>query len=357
MKIQEKPTIIHLQTLEEVKINERACTDDPITKIITSHSLKDKERNYVYDEQKKLDAFGHKLLFFQETCKKKYWGNNGFLEAFMMAYNHHRGVVLSPDDFMIFIGLNFSKYVNENAEKMRDYLVSHQGKEKLTVVTNQGEGEKYWSGFFEKMKEAIQKKTKNNIVNILECNFSTTSLIENVMSVATIMDCFKQYFDYGRCIPACGITDLHFTGELKDWEEVKSKVSKLKAFTFNDAWKQYIVGVEGILDQFIDAFKGKPDLEFWNKIMDLKNGRLGSGSTTFISGWILKLFWETFDKSKCDVGDMSLPSIKVPIELDNKNTGIVKMVKLHGGFNGVAEINGAFKPRMEMWIWDGVEKE
>lgn len=348
-----KLNVIHLQKLEEVKLNERPCDDNPRTEVITSYKLKDKDGRSIYDEQKKIDALGHKLLYFQETCKKKYYGRNGFFEAFVMAYNFHRGVVISPDDFMVFIGLNFSSYVNDNAEKLRSLVVNHdQGKKKLVVTTPLGETETEWASFFDLMKGEIKSNTKNGIVDILECNFSTTSMIENVISVATIMDSLKEYFEYGRMIPCCGITDLCFTGELNDWEAVKQKVSQLKLFTVKDEWKAYITGIEGILDQFMDAYKGNPDLTFWNKIMNIDHGRLGSGSTTYYSGWILKLFWKTFNKTKCESDEITIPSIKVPIEIDNKMTGIVKSVELCGGFNGVAESNGMFKPRMELWIWD-----
>lgn len=354
-----KINTIHIQTLEPAgKINELQSDDEnPRTKIITSHSLKDQNDSPIWDHGKKIEALGHKLLFFQETCKEKFYGPNSFLTAFMMAYNYHGGVHLSPDDFMILMGLNFSSYVNDNAEKLRPIIVNHEGKEKLTVTTPIGETETDWVSFFNLMKDAIKENTKNNVVDILECKFSTTSMIENVISVAAIMDSFKQYFEYGRIIPLCGITDLHFTGELKDWEAVKEKVSKLKLFSINEEWESYITGVESILDQFFDAYKGNPDVTFWNKIMNLEHGRLGSGGTiTYITGWILKLFWKSFNKTKCDARDISIPSFKVPIVVDNRVTNVIKTVESCGGFNGVAESNGVFQPRMELWIWDTSEK-
>ena len=61
--------------------------------------------------------------------------DNGFFSAFLWAYNLHGDVKITPDDVWMVIMLYFSKYVNDNAEKLRPTFVSHEGKKKLTVVT------------------------------------------------------------------------------------------------------------------------------------------------------------------------------------------------------------------------------
>jgi len=44
---------------------------------------------------------------------------NGFLDAFLNAYNKHGDVKITPDDVWLVILLYFSKYVNDNAEQLR----------------------------------------------------------------------------------------------------------------------------------------------------------------------------------------------------------------------------------------------
>jgi hypothetical protein len=343
---------VHLQTLEKKTIPDylRSNENDKIS-IICRRELRDEKGHLIHDDERAYATFKDKLLYFEESGKRVYYGN--MLTAFMFAYNYHRGVILSPDDFMVFVALNFSVYVNANSEKLRPLLVNHKdGKKKLTVVTGDEISELQWDEIFTLMKGEIKKNCKNDVVDILECKFSTTQNIESVISVATIMDTLKSFFDYGRMIPCCGITDLHFTGELKDWEALKYKVSQLKKFAIDDAWKKYVEGLEHIFDHFILAFQDKPDLKFWNGIMNLEDGRLGSGSTTYVTGWFIKLFWKTFYKTKCDVDDLSVPAISVPIEVENNPTRVFKTVELCGEFNGVDEINGSFRPRMRLWIWD-----
>jgi len=53
---------------------------------------------------------------------------NSFYGAFLHAYNHHEDIILSPDDIMMCVALNFSKYVNDNAEELRKYFVNHEEK-------------------------------------------------------------------------------------------------------------------------------------------------------------------------------------------------------------------------------------
>jgi hypothetical protein len=59
--------------------------------------------------------------------------NHAIWSAFLYAYNSHEDIVLSPDDIWMMICIYFSKYVNQNAEKLRSLFVDHQGQKKLTV--------------------------------------------------------------------------------------------------------------------------------------------------------------------------------------------------------------------------------
>jgi hypothetical protein len=80
---------------------------------------------------KKLCFILHYVYLFSDTslCKK-----HAILSAFLYAYNSHEDIVLSPDDIWMMICMYFSKYVNDNAEKLRSLFVDHEDQKKLTVV-------------------------------------------------------------------------------------------------------------------------------------------------------------------------------------------------------------------------------
>ena len=59
-------------------------------------------------------------------------------KAFLRAYNSHEDIVLSPDDIWLMLCIYFSKYINDNAEKLRSIFVDHEGKKRLTVYQMPG---------------------------------------------------------------------------------------------------------------------------------------------------------------------------------------------------------------------------
>ena len=128
------------------------------------------------------------------------------------------------------------------------------------------------------MRVEISKNVKSDTTQLLTSNFSTTTKIESLLSCATIMDTFKQYFEY-HCHIACGIRNVHFMGTLEDWNLLRSKAAQLKNFTQpdEDSFSSYIDGLLPILDQFIQTYQENVDNEFWNKVMDMKHIQGGSG--------------------------------------------------------------------------------
>lgn len=295
------------------------------------------------------------VLSYEENCVANTYGHsNSFYSAFANAYNNHEDVVLSPDDTWMIICLHFSKYINDNAEKMRHMFVSHEGKKKLTVCTSNDLSESQWGEFFNLMIEQIKANTKGDIVNELKSRFTTTGRVEEILSVAAIMDSFKQYFTYGRCIPCCGIKNVRFMGTLEDWQSVLERTIKLKKYAVSPIWTEYIDKLVPILNKFIDTYNGKVDVDFWNKIMNITHGRMGSGSTTFVSGWILNFFGIY---NRVDTDDIKSYSIDVPVEVQNFNDGgCIKNMNIVGGFGGVNKEDGAYRPQLSFIVyWDGVK--
>ncbi len=273
-----------------------------------------------------------KTLAYYQNSDIVFNCHNSFYRAFANAYNNHKDIIISPDDVWFMIMLQFKKYINSHSEEMRHFFVSHKGKQKLTVTTSIDLEESEWNEFFNEIIEQIKLNTNNNIVEKLQSNFTTTGMVEKMLSTAVIMDSFQNYFDYIRCIPMCGIRNVLFMGTLDDWKKLLTKLFYLKTYAVDKFWTHYIDELKPIIEKFIDTYQGNVDMEFWNTVMNIEHGRLGSGSTTKISGWILKFYgiYNTVDDS--DIVD---ELIDVPIELDNKLTGIKKNINIYGGFGGI----------------------
>jgi hypothetical protein len=296
-----------------------------------------------------------KALAYYENAVVHHYSEKPFFESFQRAYNEHSDVVLSPDDVWTVICLQFSDYVFFNAERMRSLIVSHEGKKELTVTTHEDLTEDKWEEFFEKILIAIKENTKAGIVDLLECSFSTTSLVEKMISTAVVMDTFKSYFSYGRCIPCCGIRNVLFAGDLTDWTKLLEKLRDLKQFAVTEGWNEYVDNLVPVIEQFVETYQGNVHSDFWDKIMNKTYGRLGSGSVEFISGWILGFYYGKLGRTEVRGTDIRDPSVDVPILLDNRCTGERKVVNLVGGFGGVSEVTGegyhGYKPQMSFIIY------
>jgi len=277
---------------------------------------------------------------------------NTVYAALLEAYNTHQDLVLSPDDIWMVVCLQFSKHVNKHAEALREHFVSHQGKKKLEVTTWNDSEESEWGEFFSLMRGKIAQEVSGGVVGALSCDFSTTGPVESFMSAACVMDSFKQYFSYGRCIPLCGIRNVCFMGSLEDWQRLEGKASGLGEYDVNGEWQKYLDHLTPILREFVNTFQGQVNVEWWNKVMNITQGRLGSGSTSFVDGWILNLFGLYSKTETCEITGYSFD---VPVHLENRRTGTKKDLNIVGGFGGVnsrpSEGRLAFRPQLSMIVF------
>jgi len=281
-----------------------------------------------------------------ETVPRDTTTHGCFVYALRHAYNNHMDFILSPDDIWMLVSLKFAKYMDENAEKVRKQVVNHEGKLELTITDNHFDGQSRWDDFFLQMKDQIGAHTNNNIVDTLMTNFTSSTLTTQILSISSIMHSFQQYFNYGRCIPLCGIRNIYFMGEVADWQKILDKLDKLSIYP---GFETYISGVKPIIAKFIDSIQGNIDVDWWNRIFNEESGRLGSGSTTYISGWVLSLYG--LKNNKCEMHDLNLEKIYVPVKVEDKsNISKSGTVYIVGGFYGYNLTNGMVRPAQSVRI-------
>lgn len=289
-----------------------------------------------------------KVLAYYANNEINYSRNGSLFDAFLQAYNNHEDITLVPDDVWLTILFQFSKYVNANVEKLRSLLVSHEGKKELTIRTENELSESEWEEFFDLMIGEIKKNTKDEIVNKIQSNFSTTGLIEKMISTATVMESVKSFFSFGRIIPMCGIKNVCFAGTLEDWQSILTKLHFLKKYDINGQWNEYITNLIPIIEQFINTYNYKVDVDFWDKVMNIRHGRLGSGSTDYVSGWILAFYGQ---KGEIDVDEIDKDyTVNVPVKIENKITNTTKMIRLRATFAGLNKTNGSYRPQLSMIV-------
>jgi len=116
------------------------------------------------------------------------------------------------------------------------------------------------------------------------------------------MHCCEKFFIYRALCGGCGITKVHFLGNLDDWLKLLNKTIALKEYTgkkFTIEYLEWVNGLEIVIKEFIETYKGNINLKFWNSVVDQytaleprygSGGLEGYGKIQIVSGWLLNFF-------------------------------------------------------------------
>lgn len=171
------------------------------------------------------------------------------------------------------------------------------------------------------------------------------------------MNSFQKYFDYTRFIAGCGIQKIHMGGTLEDWEKVSKKLASLQQYDVNGRLKCYIQRLTPIIDEFIETYKGKANLEFWNNIYHERKfpNALFYDPSSVVNGWLLRFF--TLEDTIYDTSKLSMEQISVPIKVINEQKGTIKQMSLVGGCRGISVKNQVYRPHYSFAIVEKKEEK
>merc|ERR1711936_504072 len=218
---------------------------------------------------------------------------NMFVEAALTAFKWHFPLKISPDTIWITIMQGFAQHIDKNAEKFRGKFVSFDGKKEICIRRDgfvRG-GINDWPGCFPEFCDKIQANlVDGSIRDMVECNYSTTSAIDRVVSQIALMDTVKNYFSY-KVMTMCGIPEIELAGTVEDWKKVRDNAKNLLGQFELEFWRENLLP---ILDRFVAAFDGEIETKFWGSIAKLHSTH-GSGGSTYLNGWIQDFFPYTAD--------------------------------------------------------------
>jgi hypothetical protein len=204
------------------------------------------------------------------------------------AYNKHHALVLRPDDVWLCILTQFSLFVNGpgRAEALRSQFVAHEGKKEIEVTAA---GSRYTVDFgslAQQMTDQIQKNVVDpTLRDWIIPKFTTTTNNDLVAASVIMMATLKAYFDYKISL-LCGIPRVTLLGDKSDWEDILTRVEKLKEYgPETKAWYRML---QPVIRRFVRSFEpgvadSKENLDFWQRVAHYSGG--GSGPT-YLSGWI-----------------------------------------------------------------------
>ena len=278
-----------------------------------------------------------------------YGSQDLLFSTIVRCFAEHRPLVLSPDMVWLVIAQGFSHYVDEHAEQMRDKLVNHDGKLSLVVEADEDllTSNPDWVDIFNGFDKQITDNTKGDIAQTITADFTTTGATERIASQITLMDVMKEYFEYIVVYMSCGIPNITLEGTPEDWQKVHDKTMALSKYDM-EWWTK---DLDPILQEFVNASKGKPNQKFWqDMVMKMTPERLRGGGCsmekpTQLDGWFLKLFPfdkdgkripETIPHNKKMLSEMvNVPFRYIFIHSDGSTTETP--MELYAGFVGVKE--------------------
>lgn len=234
---------------------------------------------------------------------------NGLIWAVFEAYSKHHHLVLRPEDIWSAILCQVGFYINANAEELRDYFVSHQGRKELVVLYGGDMNNADFGAIAREMTSFIQENVKEpRLREWIMPSFSTTTDTDRVVAAILMMGSMQKYFSF-KCEQECGIPSVTLLGERKDWENILLRVDYLAELGAQPT--VFAELLKPILRNFISSFDDQGRLsaetsQFWGRIV---NKNYEDSGEDFLSGWITAFgYWDekgaakhiTKDLTDCD---------------------------------------------------------
>lgn len=285
-----------------------------------------------------------------------FYSYHPFFNGMYEAYASHRPFVLSPDMIWLLISQGFARHVNANHESLRNRFVDFSGKLSLVVSADKKlEDPTFsWEELFPEFAGQIKKNVGNKLVDLLTCDFSTTTSLEKTVSEITIMETMKPYFEFIVIFIGCGIPEITLEGTPEDWQKVLDKAKGLKEYKLE--W--WISELEPLLEEFVKASKGKINKKFWQEMFKYHSPKK-YGAPNIVDGWIVKFF--PYDKKgnrnglRQLEGGKSLPEeiVKVDLKFQEVYNDTIKDIPLElwAGFIGLKQNRDDFTLRPQIgWM-------
>eukprot|EP01083_Nonionella_stella_P010013 28614_1 len=212
-----------------------------------------------------------------------------FIVSALTAWSEHYPFRLRAEHIWLLILQSVAVHVEQNAEKLRDKYVTHEDKKTLIIEISASPSAKEWMSTIQGFVQKIDENTVKDTCELLDCDFTTSTLAERLATKVTIMDICKSYFEY-RCRTMCGFPEVTLDGTKGDWIKLKQKTVQLLNDKVDKKFgAQWAEALLPLLNRFIVAFDGNIDCVFWNSM--IKRGAThGSGAYRWYCGWFNILF-------------------------------------------------------------------
>lgn len=211
--------------------------------------------------------------------------NHPLISALYFSFAKHKNITISPDMIWLTICQGVSTHINLNPDEYRDYFTREEKKRQLRVRNDSlswSFNDKEWATIISNFSDSLSSYVSPKLFKLFNPTFSTTGLKEKAAFQLTLMNTSKEYYEY-FALTACGIPEIVIEGEREDWLWMYRNIDNLSALGLE--W--WVKELKPILQEFINAFDGNVNKEFWCSILKNKEA---SGGPLRVNGWIKNLF-------------------------------------------------------------------
>lgn len=269
--------------------------------------------------------------------------SHGFVDTVFYSYRNHHNLKIRPDDVWTAIIVQFSRYVNANAEALRHYFVKFDGKKTLSVEFYTPVDEIPINQFIERIVALIDENITPTITDWIAPNFTTTTENDKLTAGAALMSTLQKYFEYELLAIACGIPQVTILGAVDDWKEIRKRVERLKEFEVNgeNVMTMWSTMLGQILDEFVRVKEGsETNEEFWRQAIRVDYSMIWRYegcfnvpiNETYLDGWLTA--FSAFDEAGNWQRDRAKDTEKwIRISSDQITNGVVHVpIKIHDEF-------------------------
>ena len=212
-----------------------------------------------------------------------YGGPDPLSSAVLLAFRQHLPLRLTPDMIWMVLAQGFAHHLVNHSEALRSLLVDHKGVKALKVDTldDPTSPDFDWPGVINQWSALIEKHSRPEIVDLVVCDFSTTTPEIRTASQVVLMHAVREYFTYELGM-ICGIPWITLEGTAGDWEKIRDRVARMSEY-YLDWWTDRLLP---ICDELIKTALGSPSIKFWQHVYVPREVYGGD----LITGWLADLY-------------------------------------------------------------------
>ncbi|WP_290764917.1 DUF4419 domain-containing protein [Fibrobacter sp. UBA4297] len=212
-----------------------------------------------------------------------------FVAMVGMAFANHHSIEIFPDDIWLLIMDGIRMHVKNNRDALKGKFIQNGSDTNIVIIDNfltPQAPPTAWKRNISEIYDTLYQKLPETTRTTFDVDFSTSTAIDKFVSKTMLMAISSEYYTY-TIMTLCGIPQIFIKGKKEDWEKLKSSFDNLANILDMPWWAEQI---NPILNEFVNAFEKKYNMEFWRSIYkDVPRGK-GSGTQPKINGWITKFF-------------------------------------------------------------------